>query len=206
MKLYTYCLRYDTGAAPNPFWGVCTLAICKPAIRRTAEVGDWIVGIGSKSSPSGDISGHVVYAMWITKKLTMKEYDEYCRLQLPQKIPNLRGRYSDTWLGDCLYDYSQGEPPRQRLGVHSGKDSEMHYKRDLGGINVLLSTHFYYFGDKPVQLLAELQPIGEVGRGHKSDANDAYLQKFVSWLESQMYSLNQVIGKPQIKDYRKKTR
>ena len=46
MKLYTYCLRYDDGAAPNPYWGVCTLVICKPAIRRSAEPGDWVVVFG----------------------------------------------------------------------------------------------------------------------------------------------------------------
>jgi len=44
--LYTYCIPYDDGAAPNPYWGICTLVICKPVIRRTAEVGDWIVGTG----------------------------------------------------------------------------------------------------------------------------------------------------------------
>lgn len=202
MKLYTYCLLKDTGAAPNPFWGVCTLAICKPAIRRTSKVGDWIVGVGSKNSPLGDISGHVVYAMQVTGKMTMKEYDDHCRSQLPQKIPNLHTRYGDTWLGDCLYDYSLGEPPIQRRGAHSGKDSAMHYKRDLGGINVLLSNHFYYFGDQPVKLLPELQSIGEVGRGHKSDTNDAYLQKFIFWLENSSFPLNQIVGRPQIKDFR----
>ena len=62
MKLYSYCLKHDRGAAPNPFWGVCTLVICKPVIRRTADVGDWVVGFGSKNSPIGDVSGKVVYA------------------------------------------------------------------------------------------------------------------------------------------------
>jgi len=38
--LYSYTVRYDDGAAPNPFNGMCTLAICKPAIRRTAAPGD----------------------------------------------------------------------------------------------------------------------------------------------------------------------
>lgn len=66
MKLYSYCLRWDDGAAPNPFWGVCTLAICKPAIRRTAKVGDWVVGLGSANSPIGNISDSVVYAMRVT--------------------------------------------------------------------------------------------------------------------------------------------
>jgi hypothetical protein len=70
-RLFSYVLRKDDGAAPNPFWGVCTLAICKPVIRRTAEVDDWVVGTGSKRAPDGrDLSGTVVYAMRITKKLS----------------------------------------------------------------------------------------------------------------------------------------
>src|SRR5688572_11795221 len=92
MKLYSYCLRYDTGSAPNPYWGICTLVICKPAIRRTAEVGDWIVGLGSANSPIGDISNDVVYAMKVTNKLTIKEYDQFCKTSLPKKIPNWRSR------------------------------------------------------------------------------------------------------------------
>ncbi len=38
--LYTYCIPYDDGAAPNPFWGQCTLVICKPRIRKVARPGD----------------------------------------------------------------------------------------------------------------------------------------------------------------------
>jgi len=59
-RLYSYTIPIDDGAAPNPFWGTCTLAICKPAIRRTAKVGNWVVGLGSKNAPSGDLSGKVV--------------------------------------------------------------------------------------------------------------------------------------------------
>lgn len=40
MNIYSYVLRTDDGAAPNPFWGTCTLTICKPVIRRTAHIGD----------------------------------------------------------------------------------------------------------------------------------------------------------------------
>jgi hypothetical protein len=39
-KLYSYCIPVDDGAAPNPFWDICTLVICKPVIRRTAQIGD----------------------------------------------------------------------------------------------------------------------------------------------------------------------
>ena len=61
--LFTYVVLHDTGAAPNPFWGTCTLVICKPRIRRAAQVGDWVVGTGSAESPIGDRRKHVVYAM-----------------------------------------------------------------------------------------------------------------------------------------------
>ena len=83
-KLYSYILRYDDGAAPNPFWGFCTLTVCKPAIRQTASVGDWVIGTGSANAVCNngqrqDLSGSLVYAMKITRILSLEEYDWYCR-------------------------------------------------------------------------------------------------------------------------------
>ena len=63
MRLFSYCLTCDSGAAPNPFWELCTLAICKPVIRRVASIGDWVLGFGSTHSPIGNIADYVVYAM-----------------------------------------------------------------------------------------------------------------------------------------------
>lgn len=40
MKLFSYVVAREYGFAPNPFFGWCTLATCKPKIRVTAEVGD----------------------------------------------------------------------------------------------------------------------------------------------------------------------
>ena len=53
-KIYSYVLRYDDGAAPNPFWDLCTLTICKPGIRKGALVGDWVLGTGSKRAKCND--------------------------------------------------------------------------------------------------------------------------------------------------------
>lgn len=47
MRLYVYVVTHDTGFAPNPFHGYCTLATCKPHIRGRAEAGDWVIGLGS---------------------------------------------------------------------------------------------------------------------------------------------------------------
>jgi hypothetical protein len=89
MNLFTYCIPYDDGAAPNPFWGLCTLTICKPAIRRTTSVGDWIVGTGSKNVKGhGDLSNKLVYAMKVTDKKTLKDYGLYCKENFPNKMPD----------------------------------------------------------------------------------------------------------------------
>lgn len=59
--LYTYCIPYDDGAAPNPYWGICTLVICKPVIRRPRSA------IGS-SAPDRPIHQSVTSAdAWSTR-------------------------------------------------------------------------------------------------------------------------------------------
>src|SRR5205809_724176 len=87
MALFSYRVRFDHGSAPNPFWGVCTLVICKPRIRRLASIDDWVVGTGSATSPAGDLSGSVVYAMQVTRALSMRAYDAWSARH-PRKRPD----------------------------------------------------------------------------------------------------------------------
>jgi hypothetical protein len=195
MKLYSYCLRYDDGGAPNPYWGVCTLAICKPAIRRAAKVGDWIAGTGSKNSAVGDISKSLVYAMRVTQVLSMPEYDSFCRVSLPGKIPDWTSSEFSRKMGDCIYDFSYPGKPKIRPSIHAEGNRE----RDLSGLCVLLSKHFYYLGDEPLQLPKSLLPIIQPTRGHKSHANAPYVHQFVDWIESQKKSQNRLLGQPQLK-------
>jgi hypothetical protein len=192
MRLFSYCIPYDDGAAPNPFWGVCTLAICKPAVRRVAQVGDWLVGTGSKQSPIGDISGQVVYAMRVTEKLSMEDYDAFTRAQLSEKRPVKHSRDRRRACGDSIYDFSLPGAP-QRPGVHD----EGNRMTDLAGRFVLLSTHFYYFGDQPVPLPAHVIPIVRQGQGHRSSANDPWAPGFVGWIDGLGIPPRSVIGQPQ---------
>lgn len=196
-KLYSYCIPVDDGAAPNPFWGICTLVICKPVIRRTAEVGDWIVGTGSVKSPVGDIGGRVVYAMRVSRKMTMQEYDQYTQEHLPNKIPDWNHRDIRRHLGDSIYDFST-DPPKIRQSVHSEKNQA----RDLRGKYALLSDHFFYFGNKPVKLPDKLLPIVKQSPGHRSRANDEHLSCFLDWLCSQDFRVNCLYGKPQYKIFK----
>jgi hypothetical protein len=179
VTLFSCVVRSDDGAAPNPFGEICTLVICKPSIRRKAEIGDWIIGTGSKNSPIGDMRGKVVYVMKVTEKLTMEEYDTYTKKFLPVKIPEMSSCESHSKFGDSIYDFSC-RPPRMRQGVHREKNRQ----KDLGGLYALLSKHFWYFGHnvKGYKLPDNLQQIVQQGRGHRSRLNEPYIEQFLNWL------------------------
>lgn len=189
--LFSYRVRYDDGAAPNPFWGICTLTICKPVIRRTAEEGDWIAGTGAVTSDLRDAENRLVYAMRVTRKLSMKQYDAYTSEHLHAKVPDLQSTDQRRWVGDSIYDFSV-EPPRLRSGVHTEQNRET----DLGGVNALLSGHFLYFGRKAISLPKDLRPIIKRGQGHKSRANDAFVSRFEDWISSLGYEFGTILGDP----------
>jgi hypothetical protein len=182
--LYSYCIPVDDGAAPNPFWGTCTLAICKPVIRRTAVAGDWIVGTGSMKY---GFQNKLIYAMRIDSVMPFSEYDRYCKIKLPEKIPDWKSKDLRRRVGDCIYDFSSGKPVL-RKSVHEGEEI---IKRDFRGANALLSTHYCYFGSQPIQIKESLLPIVKQGQGHKSKANDPYLGEFVEWIEEFLKNKNE---------------
>ena len=175
--LFSYILRYDDGAAPNPFWGTCTLVICKPKIRRAAKVGDWIVGLGSKSNPvHTDHSRKIVYAMKVTSKMSMGEYDKYVNEHLPQKRPDVNSADWRRRLGDSIYDFSRKGIP-QRPGVHRRANR----KTDMRGKFALLSDEFVYYGQAAVPLPRELNGILHQGQGHRSRKNEEHIDAFLKW-------------------------
>lgn len=196
--IYSYVLRFDDGAAPNPFWGICTLTICKPKIRKYAPLGSWVIGTGSKNSRCNDgkvrdFSHPLVYAMRVTAIRSMADYDTFCQKQHPYKIPDQTSRDWRRQLGDCLYDYSKGSPPTQRKGQHRAVDQD----RDLSGENALISNHFYYFGEHPVPLPEDLYPLIKKSQGHKIVRNPALIARFEEWVSRQ--ELNVVGSDPQLR-------
>lgn len=196
-KIYSYVLRYDDGAAPNPFWGLCTLTICKPVIRRTAQIGDWVIGTGSKNTRLSDGNCHdfrdsIVCAMKITNIRTLEEYDEYCNHSLTNKIPKWKTKDWRLKVGDCIYDYSKENEPTIRKGVHN----EENRKKDLSGQNALLSDHFYYFGAEAKPLHTELTQLIKKNQGHKKIENKNLIEKFEKWIaqfeKNKLYSDSQM--------------
>jgi hypothetical protein len=184
MKLHSYIVTHDTGFSPNPFWGYCTLACCKPVIRRTAEVGDWVVGLGPKAD------GHRLrYAMQVEEIIPYYEY--YQDPRFAPKIPNFSTRKVVHKCGDNIYKPLPSGDFQQLQSMHSCGTSEnpKTKARDLGGKNVLISNTFYYFGSRPLDLPEALNEL-KVARGHKNKFPPHVIAAFIKFISRQTRGVN----------------
>ena len=188
MMLHSYVVARDYGFAPNPFFGICTLATCKPNIRKVGRIDDWVLGTGSKKRKRGK---HVVYAMRVTGTLTFDEYWADPSFQV--KKPNLRGSKKQAF-GDNIY---HREPE-----THRWHQENSHHSFEDGGINaanvrndtqvdrVLISDDFVYWGGSGPELPARFLSYGPHAinicavRNHKNDFPADLVQEFVAWIRS----------------------
>lgn len=168
MRTYLYKLTSDRGGAPcaveaaKPF---LTLAICKPAIRRTAQPGDRILGISSHSLAASD--GYplcsVIYAAVVSEGLEARDYFQ-----------------ADSPFGmrpDCIYEFHQQNGRAAHAGRSGLHSEEKHLLKDLGTYpfyrngRILLCRDFRYFGPGAVPIPARLhlllQAAETLGQGHR---------------------------------------
>lgn len=178
------CISYivvdDCGYAPNPWWGVCTLAICKPVIRKTAKEGDLIVGLTPSKLGYG-----LVYAMEVAEILTLGEYYNDWRYQ--DKKPDFASNDVRKWMGDNLYE-QLGWDHIQHTSAHNiyGREQNVldeRKQKDLSGLNVLIAGLFYYFGEMAPQLPSELDFL-QIGRGHRTSGTQGVLafERYAAYL------------------------
>jgi len=173
MRLFSYVVREDSGFAPNPFWGYCTVACCKPAIRRVASIGDWVAGTGSVENVGNE---KLIYAMKITDKLTFEEYSRDKRFE--KKIPSF-GLKEER--GDNIYYLNSNKKWVQRQpSYHSKRDM----KRDLSGKYVLISDYYFYFGRNAITIPKKLRVIIKEGPSHKSIFPEKVVREFIEWIET----------------------
>jgi|SRR6267143_298823 len=186
MTLYSYVIARDFAFAPNPFYGVCTLATCKPKIRATAKVGDWVLATGSKAKKR---EGHIVYAMNVEEILTFDEYWRDARFR--QKRPLLNGSLKQRY-GDNIYHKDKAGKWIQANSHHSfpdGTPNPRNIERDTGTTTrVLLGRKFGYWGRIGPKVPARFrQSEGDIccrTQGHKSRFEEKLVQDVVVWLES----------------------
>lgn len=187
MALFTYVVRYDIGFAPNPFFGYCTLATCKPGIRRSGLEGDWVAGIGSKQKGQ---EGRLVFAMQVEERLSFDEYwqDPRFARKRPNRIGSIRQRY-----GDNVYhrDNPQSEW-RQEDCRHSRDDGGpnwSHVRRDTNPPVVLVSQRFAYYGASAIEIPDKFRSwngndVCRGGRGYRRNFPEDLRDAFVDWLKT----------------------
>ena len=171
-RLCTYIVRQDTGLAPNPYWGLCTLAVCTPnhqGIRLGA--GDWIAGFLDKSRKY-----RFLYAMEVSEVLDLDTYFHDPRFQA--KKPDLRGSWMER-CGDNFYSRRKDGSWRQhRNRFHLSEALKIQDTRYARGF---IGTRFWYQGRA-----AEPAPHKFVsligGRGARVNHDPSLAYAFRDWV------------------------
>lgn len=194
MQLYSYIITRDFGFAPNPFSSYCTLATCKPKIRKNAQIGDWVVGNGSRAKASC-FKNKLIFAMQVQGKLTFDEY--WTEPRFSRKRPVMNGSKRQMYGDNIYHRLTPNSPYIQEDSHHSlprGETNILNYNRDLKGEFVLISRKFWYFGEDAIQLPDEFLLLANVKRGYIKCQDKELIKQFSDWL----FSLPQsgCIGKP----------
>ena len=187
MVIYSYLIEHDLGLAPNPFGLYCTLAVCKPEIRKSKKLAleDWVIGTGSKAleeTTGRKLTHKLIYAMKVTEKITLEQYWNDPRFQY--KKPIMNGTLV-TMFGDNFYHKNENGEWIQEDSAHCKLDGtchQEHLEKDTGGNNVLISDHFYYFGDNAPMIPDELIEICHTTQGQKKITDQLAIDS-VNWIE-----------------------
>jgi hypothetical protein len=193
---FVYKMTTDNGGAPCVANGLLTLAICKPAIRSSGEICDWIYGFGGK-----ELKGRLIYIAEVNYKLSNGAYYR------SRKYANRP---------DCIYRYDVKDERfvRKRTALyHKGNEN---LKRDLGDCpiypraNVLLSCNFRYLGDAGEKISGDDYPLltrilNSLKQGHRVN-HDAALAKELEELRNKVWCIysDKKVGEPRDKDTSKR--
>jgi hypothetical protein len=198
VRVYSYVVARDYGFAPNPFHGWCTLATCKPRLRRSAQPDDWVVGTGTGTKGR---AGFLVYAMRVDEALTFDQYWRDPRFR--RKRPDLRASRKVAF-GDNIYRRARDGSWRQLPSHHSFHDggaNPANVATDTSIDRVLAGRHFVYFGGLGPAIPGHLRKFGADsedlvigGQHHKCRFSTELVAAAVAWIES--LPERGVVGRP----------
>jgi len=196
VRVYIYVVARDFGFAPNPFHGFCTLATCKPRIRRKAEVGDWVIGMGGDRL---NATGKCIYAMRVSAKVNFNDY--WTNPAYMDKKP-VRNGSRKMMVGDNIYYFeSANQKWQQADSHHSNTDGSINIhnlENDTQTDKVLISDHFVFFGtEAPVVPKSLLEAIGYENRRNYRVFEYSVCDALIKWLQTTFKkSFNTVVADP----------
>lgn len=144
-RLYRYVHVSDDGRAPCIDKRRLTLATCKPAIRRTAQIGDWVMGFYPSPAPAGTLS----WAGRVARIIAHGDFEA-----------EFSGR------ADAAYRRSENGAMIRLYPDYHPDPRDM--AKDLSGPALVFDARgVWYFGDSPVALPPALQHLAACGQGHR---------------------------------------
>ncbi len=181
MTLFSYVVRWDHGFAPNPFHGVCTLATCKPAIRKKVKQGDWVLGTGSAER---GYQSRVIFLMQVEE---ISDFDRYWGdTRFNRKRPVMNGSLKQRF-GDNIYHRGSDGVWIQADSRHSwnGSSNNQNLLSDTGTTDrVLIGSNFIYWGENAPPLPTEFGHFAIRRPGWKDDFSDSEIGIFIAWARS----------------------
>lgn len=178
MKFYSYVIPRDYGFAPNPYFDYCTLATCKPVIRRCAQVGDWVAAYGAART---SLREKLVVLMKVKEIMSFDEYWEDERFKSKRPVFNKGVMHM---YGDNIYHHT-GEQWMQEPSHHSMVDGSINYanlNRDTQTDRVLIAEEFYYFGNNAISIPKRFDVLIGRGRNHIVCKDETVIKEFITYI------------------------
>lgn len=187
-----YVVDRDFGFAPNPFHKLCTLATCKPIIRRVAKEGDWVIGMGGSRLKA---TGKCIFAMRVSSSIAFNEYWENSLYR--DKKP-VRNGSKKMMVGDNIYHQVSGDW-KQLNSHHSHPDGSPNIhnvRNDTQTDAVLVSDYFFYFGATAIEIPPDLlRKINYRNARHHRVFDLSDVEPILKFIESN-FTPNRVLGDP----------
>jgi hypothetical protein len=175
-NLYTYVMQHDTGLAPNPFWGICTLTVCTPNHQGSrAERGDWIVGVSDKRR-----GYKLIHAMEVDERLHMNDY--FTDERFSRKKP-VKGGTPKQRCGDNFYSLdARGRWTQHPNRYHEGPSC---LAQDTRHPWVFVARRFWYLGRNAAPIPVQFASMFG-GRGARVNHPAELVESFRDWIRTSL--------------------
>lgn len=175
MKIFAYKVIRDYGFAPNPFHGFCTLATCKPHVRKRAGIGDIVIGGGSVNR----LGDRAIFAMRVTEHLPFDQY--WSDPRFFRKHPSFVSSRSRAF-GDNIYHKVSGQWIQEdsHHSFEGGGVNNANLVRDTSVDQVLISDDFVYWGGAGPLLPREILEHG-LPRDYRSCYSNEEIRAIAQW-------------------------
>jgi len=181
MKICSYTLTVDSGFAPNPFHGCCTLAACTPNhMGARLDEGDYLAGFFT-------VRGEPYLVYWMKVDGVLDYHAYFTDSQFQKKKPNMNGSWIDR-CGDNMYHRDPtGEWVQEKSPHHHSHEQK---KQDTRHSVVYFGKTFAYFGKESCSQQNRLDPVLartvlKKGKGIKyTRDSDPEFARYLRWLQS----------------------